>query len=241
MGHFSLSPKGYESWFLLINKTRNIVLSVFFAIFHTWCKCFQRPMCWNGVGSSQKNHHSLERFALLGKTLEGRVRAKGRKFEKCKFLNLFKEALSNNLCSPKMELAFWSSLSIPAGAGWQSVGDRRTGPAPGWDHCFALWLETVGWDELITLGEIWTHWQRRGLEPQPEAWSFLLRKSTGSDLRGSPWPQGAYFFQFKVMSVLRFTGFWIFLRQNMQTMPNIITEGVSGDGWKVSQKLSEQH
>lgn len=24
-------------------------------------------------------------------------------------------------------------------------------------------------------------------------------------------------------------------------MPNIITEGVLGDGWEVSQKLSEQH
>lgn len=61
------------------------------------------------------------------------MRAKGRKFEKCKILNLFKEALSNNLCSPKMELAFWSSLSIPAGVGRQSVEDRGAGPAPGWD------------------------------------------------------------------------------------------------------------
>lgn len=154
-------------------------------------------MCWNGVGSSQQNRHSLERFALLGKTLEGRVRAKGRKFEKCKILNLFKEALSNNLCSPKMELAFWSSLSIPAGVGRQSVEDRGAGPAPGWDAllCSVTWDCGMRWTDHAW-GDLNKDGQRWGLEPQPEAWSFLLRKSTGSHLRGSPWPQGAYFCYF---------------------------------------------
>lgn len=58
-----------------------------------------------------------ERSVLLGTALEGRVGAKGKKSEKCKILILFKETLSNNLYSPKMELAFSSSLSIPAGLG----------------------------------------------------------------------------------------------------------------------------
>lgn len=72
------------------------------------------------------------------------MRAKGRKFKKCKSLNLFKEALSSNLCSPKMELAFWSSLSTPAGLGGNLSGTGEQAQHQGRMRCFALCLEIVG-------------------------------------------------------------------------------------------------
>lgn len=109
------------------------------------------------------------RFVLLGIALEGRGRAKGRKFEKCKILILFKEVLSSNLCSPKMELAFSSSLSIPAGLGGSLLGTGSR-PSARVEMCwFALLLRRVKQDEMITLGR---NMNTLGKE---EAWSSNLR------------------------------------------------------------------
>lgn len=78
--------------------------------------------CAPELGQKPTEELSLYKRDLLSSALEGTVRAKGRKLKKCKNLILFKEELSNNLCSPKMELADSRSLSVPAEPGGHLSG-----------------------------------------------------------------------------------------------------------------------
>ena len=87
-------------------------------------------------------------------SLEGRVRAKGRKSEKCKISILFKEALSNNLYSPKMELALSSSVSVPAGLDGGLSVTGEPAQHQGEDVLVCSVTRVVKQEELIALRDI---------------------------------------------------------------------------------------
>lgn len=65
-----------------------------------------KAMCAWMETSLEESRHSIQEHTSLSTALEGKWQPRGESKEK-QTLILFKEELSNNLCSPKMELADW--------------------------------------------------------------------------------------------------------------------------------------
>lgn len=97
-------PLDYEYQLLLIDMdVQNTILLVFLQ-YKVLSTIVSKAMCAWMETSLEENCHLTKEHTSLSAALEGKWQPRGESKEK-QTLILFKEELSNNLCSPKMELA----------------------------------------------------------------------------------------------------------------------------------------